>query len=82
MQSFRINNYWGKDHISVQGHNWAHFSPVVVVSQVAGAMTFTHTMTCDQAREMAAALLVAVSEAEAAASINVGMPDLKIEATA
>jgi len=64
MQTIYIKNYWNKDPIAVSSMTMSAHNPVVIVSQVSGSMAFNHAMTCDQAREMAAALLVAISEAE------------------
>lgn len=60
----RINNYWKQDPITVFGLAIDNHKPMVMISQMAGSMTFQHALTPDQAREMAAALLVAVSDAE------------------
>lgn len=46
----------------------ANYGPLVDISQHSGGMRFQHTMTPEQAREMAKALMSAATEAEATAA--------------
>ena len=70
-----INNFTNANQIEIAPLNNEFLSfcggAGVVIIQVCGSMYFQHTMTCDQARQMAAALIACADEAEAKAAQQV-----------
>lgn len=66
-----INNFVNNDPIEVSSSDTdlslQKYGGLVKIIQRAGAMSFQHTMTCAQARQMAAALIACADESSAAA---------------
>jgi hypothetical protein len=72
MVPVKINNFWEKDPIYVSDTGYfGNGRRGVGISQCAGSMTFTHTLTCEQARQLAQALLATVAIVETAKAVAI-----------
>ncbi len=64
-----INNFTNANHVDIESVNSDYLASYgragVRILQHSGSMIFQHDMTCEQAREMAAALIACADEAEA-----------------
>ena len=65
---FEINNFAGGSPLIVQPATLGEFGPMVYVLQYTGSISFQHSITPDQARQMAAALIACAKDAEDAAT--------------
>ena len=63
---FEINNFAGGSPLTIKPAPTGDNGPIVYVLQSIGSMYFQHSITPDQARDMAAALIACAKEAEAA----------------
>ena len=57
MKTVQINNFCGTCPIKISAHNHPQIGNLVSITQDVGALSFHHSMTPEQAREMASALL-------------------------
>ena len=73
MTKYNIENWCANKPITVEmasAESIAKYGPLIHITQSGGSMEFQHSMTPDQARQMAQALVNAALEAE---SIAVGV---------
>lgn len=61
---YEINNFAGGSPLIVQPATLGEFGPMVYVLQYAGSISFQHSITPEQARDMAAALIACAKAAE------------------
>lgn len=66
MSTSKMNNFCDGSPITIDGHDHEEFGALVSIMQSRGSMSFQHSMRPAQVRELAALLLVAADEAEAA----------------
>ena len=57
MKTVQINNFCGTCPIRISAHNHPRIGDLVNINQESGALSFQHSMTPEQAREMASALV-------------------------
>lgn len=57
MKTVQINNFCGTCPIKISAHNHPQIGNLVSINQDGGSLSFQHSMTPEQAREMASALL-------------------------
>ena len=60
-----IKNFTKRDEIEIRSGRYDNIGPLVMMSQTAGSMYLSHSMTPAQAREMAAALVAHANALEA-----------------
>ena len=60
---YQINNFCDGHPVAIQAHH-SQYGDNVLITQSHGAMSFQHTMTPEQARSMAVALVACATEAE------------------
>lgn len=57
MKTAHINNFCGANPIKISAHTHPSIGNLVNINQESGALSFQHSMTPEQARQMASALL-------------------------
>ena len=57
MKTVHINNFCGANPIKISAHTHPSIGNLVNIIQDGGSLSFQHSMTPDQARQMASALL-------------------------
>ena len=64
MKTVQINNFCGTCPIRISAHNHPRIGDLVNINQDGGSLSFQHSMTPEQAREMAAALVAMANSFE------------------
>ena len=68
MKTAHINNFCGANPIKISAHTHPSIGNLVNIIQDGGSLSFQHSMTPEQAREMAAALVAMANSFEEVAA--------------